>query len=909
MKKVLIHSSLVTLLATVFCLAPQAHAGGWSTFSNWFKNKTPESVEPVKEPVKPSSPLKESENIPKNETPKEPENETLKAPTKETLKNPKEPKVSISVEEKPFKQPPQWILEKNALPQALADMPYFHHVFLPNYIKDPLDQKPQDLSFSLDSHHPDWLRISEDGQYLEGNEKSVREQQEEIEIGIQVRNSQTKQTGPRQVFKISIDHQGPQPRWGINDLPNVAIHQNNYKDTHLNEFVTTNLSSDKFIFSLTSGKINPDWVSLKTDGILHIDTDKISLDDINTTQIIEVTATSRLSGHSTAHEIAIKVTPNSQLNAPAWLSNFQLPDAVPGLPYHLNLAKAVNINSLPENDQLIFQILKSDADWLQIGENAYTLDVKNIPADAAEKYFNVSLRVTSRMSGKSQDFEGRLYVNPIPLALQWREVPEATINQNYSLDLSQYISSNIHNDKFDFQVDLSSLPQWLTIQNGHVLTGAPLEASLIRETQKIALEVRSQVSGMSNKISFTIPIKSDPSLAPQWKTQFLPTPIAGEVYRSDDLSTVLDKPYPHDEYRFEYLNGPNWITYNELCHCLASKGDVPMDAAGKNFSVQLRVQSLASAKSLDYQQELKVYTGIPQWTKTQLPDIKIAQSPVWSEPLNNYAKDDISGDHFTYILDRQHSPSWLSFAKKEGQAYLSANPEAISPHEVGSTQTARIIAISQNTKKTSVQLLSIQVLANENLPRPAWKDQSLPVLTAGFFHAMDLNQYIKGSTTRDRLQIKLTPDNPSWLSIENNRLVGIPPRGQVGVLPPLNFIVHSTASNTDTIIQAPLAVQLVVVEKDNMETHAFYDNHQSIVLRGLKKNSKYKLAVVQGSHFDYGPFYSPHAIKSDDDWNGNPFYAVSDDKMIETGEDGVVSIVYYTKPGNPPPQFKSIIIR
>lgn len=877
MKKIFIHSSLCALLSiTILGMPPTASAAGWDSLSTWFKKK-PTGVDKAAAPVSQSD---------------------------------LEPQVVVKVEENPLPQTPQWSPTKTTLPTAIADTPYLHHIFLPgllNQNREPL--QAQAFRFYLDPDHPNWLRISADGQYLEGNENAVRESLDEIVIGIEARNPKTHLTGAHQAFKISIDHQGPQPRWGITNLPNVAIRQQNYHDINLNDFVTTNLNNDQFIFALTPGKLNPDWVDLKANGILRIAPSKISPEDINTIQIIEVTATSRLSGRSTPTELTIKITPNTQLNAPAWNSNFQLNDAVPGLSYTLNLAKAININDLPENDQLIFQILKSNADWLQIGDNGYSLMAKKVPAAAADKSFDVLLRVSSKMSEKSQDFHAKIYVNPIPLALQWHEVPPAVINQNYSLDLSQYITSNIRNDQFEFKIDLHHLPHWLSIQNQRVLTGVPQDAALLNQAQKISLEVKSKISGIANTLNFIIPLKPDPGLAPQWKTHFLSTPIINEVYRSDDLTTVLENAYPHDEYIFEYVSGPSWLNYNNLCHCVASKGDVPAEAAGKNFTVQLRLRSLASAKILDYQQELKVYTGVPQWTQTQLPDIKIAQSAEWRVSLNHYVQDDISGDQFKYTLDSSHSPAWLELNQQDGQAYISARAPAISPEEVGSIQTARVLATSQSTHKTSVQLLSIQVLSNSDLSKPAWKNQPLPVLTAGFIHAVDLNQYIKGSTPHDRLKITLGPESPSWLSLENNRLVAKPLPQQVGVLPPLNFIVHSLASNSDTSIQAPLAVQLVVVEKNNMETHSFFENHKSVVVRGLKKNTKYKLKDVRGLHFDYGPFYSPHAIKSDEDWNGNPFYAVSDDKTIETGEDGIVSIVYYTKPGNPPPQLQSLIIQ
>ena len=71
----------------------------------------------------------------------------------------------------------------------------------------------------------------------------------------------------------------------------------------------------------------------------------------------------------------------------------------------------------------MFQLVKSDADWLQIGENGFSITAKQIPEDAADKSYTVVLRVSDKLNGKSDDFVGKLYVNPIPQPLQWQARP------------------------------------------------------------------------------------------------------------------------------------------------------------------------------------------------------------------------------------------------------------------------------------------------------------------------------------------------------------------------------------------------------------------------------------------------------------------------------------------------------
>lgn len=921
MRKIFTHFSILTILlaASLTSMANNAYAApsAWSQLTSWFKSKnaaptaeakpatetTPaakpkiqEKTSPItqpNEPVSPAAPMKSMGPLTPviSETPTQPNSSGWS-----------------KLNQWGKQIAPEWISEKNQLPAAHEGVPYHSRINLSTFIKDDSGNKSK-LIFTLDKSHPQWLQLSADGQFLEGNGNKVKEPANQIEIGIAVANSNTKHSGGRQLFKMAIDHQAAQPQWDVHSFPNVAINQKNYANINLNDYVSSNINQDSFIYSLTPGKTNPDWVNLQANGLLHISAEKISPEDIDTTQIIYITATSSRSGKSTPAEITIKITANDQLAAPEWQPYFKLHDAIPNQNYQLDLAAAVNTQNLQDNDQLVFQLISSSANWLQVGDNGFSLVAKKIPEDAANKYYEIIVRVTSKMSGKSNDFNGRIYVNSIPQPLQWQAISAATLNKNYSLDLAHSVSSNIKNDQFIFHIDIATLPHWLSIQNNRILSGIPQEAALLDHPQKVEVYVKSLVSGMTSKQTLIIPIKPDNQLTPQWKQGFFSNPIIGEAYRSDDLTMVLDNRYPHDQLNFEYVSGPEWLGFNSLCHCLASKGNVPDEAAGKSFSLKLRVHSKASGKSLDYEQNVMVYVGLPVWTQTSLPEVKIAQGASIAIPLKDYTQDDISGDKFTYALDQYHSPRWVNLGIKGDHAYLVINPAAISTNEVGTTQSVRLLATSQSTHKTSVQLLTINVKANPGLAAPAWKNIALNTATVGVSHVVDLTQYIQNSVADDRLTITLGSDSPSWLSIKDNRLMGIPPRDQIGGPYTVHLRVYSQATDTTTVMQTPLRVQLVVVAEDNMEIHSFYDNHQSIVIRGLKKNHKYQLAEVKGSHFDYGPFYSPHPIKSGEDWDGNPFYAVGNDKMIETGDDGTVSIVYYTLANTPPPQFDLVVLR
>lgn len=700
------------------------------------------------------------------------------------------------------------------------------------------------------------------------------------------------------------------PRWTVTAFPDAAIAQKNYEPIRLSQYVQNGLHNDHFVFSLTPGKATPNWAHLQPDGQLIILTDKISPEDVDTTQVIYLTAISTESGRSASAEITLKITPNDQLPAPQWQTAFVLPDAIVTTPYALNLSSAVNTNDLKENDELLFQLVNTPANWLQIGDNGFSLVSKKIPEEAAGHAYDVTLRVTSKMSGKSADFNGKLYVNEAPKPLQWLPITNATLNQPYTLDLERVVNSNIKNDRFVFDIDVATLPGWLSVKDHRILTGIPQNAELTQAHQKIHVTATSIKSHLKSATTLYFKVNPNPRLMPRWKKDFLPNTITNEAYRSEDLISGLENNFSHDRLRFEYLSGPDWLNFNELCRCLTSKNEVPASAAGQSYVVKLRAQSLAGGKSIDYEQILKAYSGIPQWVKTVLPDVKIGQSANLNIPLNDYVQDDISGDRFTYTVDPYHSPQWVSIETKNGKSALVIHPKSISVNEVDTAQTVRLIATSQSTHKVTAQLFVISVKSNPDLPRPAWKGSiTLPIATVGVSHAADLAQYMTRPLPDDQLRVTLGPESPSWLEIAHNKLMGVPPRDAIGGPYPVTLIVHSQAANTDTVIQVKISVQLVVVLGDNMETHTFLDNHQSIVIRGLQKNHAYRLFEVKGAHFDYGPFYSPYPIKNAEDWNGNPFYAVGADRMIKTGDDGVVSIIYYTTPMTPPPQFELVILR
>ena len=585
-----------------------AQTSSWEQFSNWFKDKNAEDLK-QKTPKK-SKTSKPAQNL--NPQVQAPEiKEPLKRPVQvhhvialeESLESAKQlplkgeiTKEEVQKEEPPKQELPKklapkpmihlnpipkWDNEKTILPSAIEGTPYQQQIDLKSLLVD--SKQSSEVIFTLNQNHPNWLQLSADGQSLEGNAHNVTTKDDTIEVIVNVANADNPNKSRLQTLKVQIDHQGSVPHWSISSFPDVAIAQKSYQDLNLNEFISTHIPEDRFIFTLTPGKANPNWITLFPDGLLHLNTEKISPEDINTIQVIYLTATST-SGKSTESELTIKITPNEQSPAPEWLSNFTPTDAIPAKPYKLNLAAAIDTTNLPENDQLTFQIVHSSANWLQMGEDGFSITAQQVPQIAANRSFDLNLRATSKISGKSTDFTTKIFVNPIPQPLQWQPIPQATINKNYSIDLSNIVKSNIRNDQFFFQIDVANLPSWLSIHNNHILTGTPFDAQLLDQPQKVSVTATSLLTGMSGSINLSIQIRPDQQLAPTWKKDILSSPIINETYRSEDLNSLLDNRYANDQLSFEYVSGPEWMTFNDLCHCLISKGNVPADAAGKTFN-------------------------------------------------------------------------------------------------------------------------------------------------------------------------------------------------------------------------------------------------------------------------------------------------------------------------------------
>ncbi len=102
------------------------------------------------------------------------------------------------------------------------------------------------------------------------------------------------------------------------------------------------------------------------------------------------------------------------------------------------------------------------------------------------------------MSGKSTDFLGTVYVNEAPKPIESENLPVATLNQKYSVNILKYVHSNIKNDRFIFQLDSFSA-NWMQLQNHTYLIGNPQQVNLMDSAEKITVVVQSQVSGLINK--------------------------------------------------------------------------------------------------------------------------------------------------------------------------------------------------------------------------------------------------------------------------------------------------------------------------------------------------------------------------------------------------------------------------
>ncbi len=705
-----------------------------------------------------------------------------------------------------------------------------------------------------------------------------------------------------------INQANVKPKWVISEFPAVAIAQNDYPEINLNDDVSSNLKNDRFTYSLTPGKTNPTWIQLTPSGHLKLLPNKISLEDQDTTQIIYLTATSNLTHQTSAAEITIQITANDNLPTPEWVNYFKLGPAIVDQAYSVNLARAINLGALPEQDQLIFQIVQPKLNWLGISENGYMLVSKKIPESAVGKTYPITLRVTSKMSNKSSEFHGEIFVNEKPKPLQWTDLPPVTLNKTYMVDLTDHIVSNIKGDRFTFRVDSSTKPNWLSFQNTKILTGKITDPNLLLAENAVDISAISELTGLV--ISAHLKISSSPiaEYAPQWQKNILPNAIAGDNFKSDDLLKKIDKKFANDVISIQYTQGPGWLTYNSDCHCLISSSIIDPKLVGKTFTIELTALSKISGQKIKYTQTIKVYSGIPNWKSKTIPDIKIAEQEPWEISLNNMINPDPFNDQFTFVVDPFLSPKWIRVIQKNDQSYLVINSKEIEANEVDTVQTVRLIAGSQNTGKTSTQLFIINVKPNRDLPAPVLKQFSLPEATVGVIQTIDILPNIR-SLPKDSIRILLPPNSPDWLQIKNNQLISTAPLSAMGDAVPISLLVHSQASDKYSVLKTQLNVQLMVVDGDNMETHTFYNNHISVVIRGLEPNKTYRLSKIKVDRADYGPFYSSNAIKTSEDWENNPFYTLGDDKLIKTGNDGTVSLIFYNAPNLPTPQIDYLILK
>lgn len=868
-------------------------------------------VAPIKEPIVVSplltrteklTPAENETSLPHNFTkPKSATSSTAAIPVIKAIVK------TTAVAEKTVAAPavPEWQSHNISLPAADSGAPYPFHVDLNEHLAK-VDNK-QKFTFVLDKK-PDWLQLNPDGKTLEGNANSVIEKDNQISFYIRAVDIGTKTSGENAVFSIDINQANVKPKWVISEFPSVAMAQTDYPSINLNDYVTNNLKNDRFTYSLTPGKTNPTWIQLTQDGQLKLLPNKISLEDKETTQIIYLTASSHLTHQSTSAEITIQITSNDNLPAPEWVKYFKLESGIVDQSYSINLARAINLGALPEQDQLVFQIVQPNLNWLGIAENGYTLFSKKIPESAIGKTYPVTLRVTSKMSGKSSEFHGEIFINEKPKPLQLTDLPPVTLNKNYMVDLTDHIASNIKGDRFTFRVDNSTKPNWLSFQNNKILTGTITDPNLLLAENVVDISAISELTGLVTAAHLKISFSPIPEYAPQWQTNVLPNAIAGDNFKSDDLLTKLNKKFANDVISIQYTQGPDWLTYNSDCHCLISPAIIDPKLIGKTFTIELEASSKISGQKVKYTQPIKVYSGIPNWKTKTIPDVKIAQQEAWEISLDNMITPDPFNDQFRFVVDPFLSPKWIRVINKNNQSYLVINSKEIEANEVETVQTVRLIAGSQSTGKTSTQLFIINVKPNRDLPAPSLKQFSLPEATVGVTQTTDILPYIR-SLPKDSIRILLAPKSPDWLQIKNNKLISTAPLNAIGDAVPINLLLYSQASDKYSVLKTQLNVQLMIVNGDNMETHAFYDNHISVVVRGLEPNRTYRLAKVKVDRADYGPFYSSNPIKTSEDWENSPFYTIGDDKLIKTGNAGTVSLIFYNAPNLAAPQIDYLVLK
>lgn len=271
--------------------------------------------------------------------------------------------------------------------------------------------------------------------------------------------------------------------------------------------------------------------------------------------------------------------------------------------------------------------------------------------------------------------------------------------------------------------------------------------------------------------SFTLNVLS---LAPTWTDKALQVASMGQPYPDVDLNDGYVNVPNNETYSFQLISSPDWITLKDDKHTLtAVEGKlVPQDNLAP-LPVVLKVtdqNNYSSQKSFN----LIIDQQLPVWNTTVSYDDWAIQydDTISGLPLNSYVIEGVTNLSFSFSNNQLTSGNW-TIQNRDGVYYLRRNtPASPLPGDVGEVIELTLVAhnstsTAENQESGAAQKIKVKVLADQNLPAPAWSNTNLTAVAGDTTFKVDLSSLIQDGINGDSYVFTLS-DQPSWLTLSND---------------------------------------------------------------------------------------------------------------------------------------------
>ncbi|MEI9973752.1 MAG: putative Ig domain-containing protein [Ignavibacteriota bacterium] len=360
---------------------------------------------------------------------------------------------------------------------------------------------------------------------------------------------------------------------------------------------------------------------------------------------------------------------------------------------------------------------------------------------------SVATQTTFSFSAKATDSDGAsatnpysVVVNPLPTITNASPLPAWTINRPYA----QTILASGGTGALTFADNGSTLPAWLTITSGGVLSGTPTATGTVSFT----LQVTDSLSSFSTK-TFSLTINPTPSVT----TSTLPDTTSGIAY-----SQTLAAGGGTTPLTWQSAGLPSWLT---LSTAGVLTGTAPVETSATPFNFSVTVSDAAGAVSGSQSLTVTVNPGVQITTPSPLPSTGSGLS--YSQTFAS------SGGTGAVTWSSGNLPAWLTLSSAgilSGTAPVVATPTAYN-FNVTATDSVR----ATGSKQFSVTV-NPQLTITTSSPLPTWTINRSYAQTIAAAGGTGTLTFADNGTTL-----------PAWLTITTGGVLsGTPDRGRYGEL-------------------------------------------------------------------------------------------------------------------------------